>query len=142
MSSPVNEKEQYSFPAFEPDSLHTVTHSSEEDGTLQDYPHDASIDRDHLHVHTSYADGSNHYSRGPRGTSPLSPSQAREQSQRLGDDLEMLRAERVVSDSAASDEESMGRGRSVGRSRSRAAGEPVDDFDVGTTPIHEKAKIY
>lgn len=142
MSSPVNEKEQYSFPAFEPDSLHTVTHSSEEDGTLQDYPHDASTDRNHLHVHTSYADGSDHVSRGPHGTSPLSPSQAREQSQRLGDDLEMLRAERVVSNSAASDKDSMGRGRSMGRSRSRAAGEPVDDFDVGTTPIHEKAKIY
>jgi len=57
MSSPVNEKEQYSFPVFEPDSLHTVTHSSEEDGTLQDYPHDASTDGNHLYVHTSYADG-------------------------------------------------------------------------------------
>src|SRR5271168_5300496 len=124
MSSPVNEKEQYSFPAFEPDSLHTVTHSSEEDGELQDYSHDISTDRNHLHVHTSYADGSHHHSRGPHGTPPLSPLQAREQSQRLGDDLEMLRAERVVSESAASDEESMVRGRSMGRSRSRAAGEP------------------
>jgi small-conductance mechanosensitive channel len=140
MSSPVNEKEQYSFPAFEPDSLQTVTRSSEEDGTLQDDQHDASKDRNHLHVHTSYADGSDHHSRGPHGASPLSPSQAREQSQRLGDDLEMLRAERVVSDSAASNEDN--RGRSMGRSRSRAAGEPVDDFDIGTTPIHEKAKIY
>jgi small-conductance mechanosensitive channel len=141
MSSPVNEKEQYSFPAFEPDSLHTVTRSSDEDVILQDGQHDTSINRSHLHVHTSYADGSDH-NRGPHGASPLSPSQAREQSQRLGDDLEMLRAERVVSDSAASNEDSVGRGHSRARSRSRAAGEPVDDFDVGTTPIHEKAKIY
>jgi small-conductance mechanosensitive channel len=140
MSSPVYERDQYSFPAFEPDTLHTVTRSSDEDGTLKDEIPDEIIDRNRLRVHTSYADGSDNDGQGFR--SPLSPSQAREQSQRLGDDLEMLRAERVVSETAASTEDSAGRGRSRARSRSRTTGEPVDDFDIGTTPIHEKTKVY
>jgi hypothetical protein len=141
MSTPVYEKEQYSFPAFEPNNSTNSTHerrSSDEDGTLQGEPPDDSIDN-HLRVTTSYVKGDDHQR---RDTSPMSPSAQREQSRRLEDDLEMLRAERVVSNAERSNQESIGRSRSMGRSRSRTNAEPIDDFDVGTTPIHEKNKVY
>lgn len=72
----------------------------------------------------------------------MSVSQQREASRRLEDDLEMLRAERVVSNAEKSNQDSMGRSKSMNRSRSRTNAEPIDDFDVGTTPIHEKTKVY
>jgi hypothetical protein len=75
----------------------------------------------------------------------MSAAVQREQSRRLDDDLEMLRAERIVSNAEKSfDQKSaIERSRSVmGRSRSRTAAEPVDDFDIDTTPIHEKTKVY
>lgn len=142
MTTPVTEEEQYSFPTFHPANNATTTRSSDEDGTLHGEIPDADIDRNHLRVQTSYSQG--HERLSLRDHSPLSPSQAREESQRLDDDLELLRAERVVSNAekdAATDTSSVGRSRSMVRSRSRIA-EPVDDFDVGTTPIHEKTKIY
>jgi len=71
----------------------------------------------------------------------MSPAAQREQSRRLDDDLEMLRVERVIS-IADREAASIGRSRSMNRSRSRTAGEPIDDFDVDTTPIHEKTKVY
>jgi small-conductance mechanosensitive channel len=160
MTTPIHEKEQYVFPPFAPDRansnsngnsniLHNTTRYSDElkddDGTLKDDPGDEYVDRNHLRLHTSYDRGQqehlqfadNHF---------LSPSQERERSSRLDDDLELLRAERVVSDANALAEKdsgsAMGRSRSMNRSRSRTAVEPLDDFDVGTTPIHEKTKIY
>jgi small-conductance mechanosensitive channel len=141
MSTPVrspDEKEQYSFPAFDPDTPYTKNEdnrSSDEDGTLRD-----ETDRNRLYVSTSYASGQEYLQPGRPGNSPLSPSQVREQSQRLDDDLEMLRAERVVSNAAASSD--LDRNKSIARSRSRQVGEPQDDFDIGTTPVHEKTKIY
>ena len=142
MSTPVYEKEQYSFPAFTADPPTNQSHdhrSSDEDGTLQgEGVYDDSID--HLRVSTSYAKGQEQ--NGNRDASPMSPAAKREQSRRLDDDLEMLRAERIVSTTERSQEASMNRSRSMARSRSRTAGEPVDDFDIGTTPIHEKTKIY
>lgn len=145
MSTPIYEKEQYSFPAFEPNQSASGPNdrrSSDEDGTLQGEPPDDAVDNTHLRVTTSYATGYEHLDRPHRDTSPMSPSAQREQSRRLEDDLEMLRAERVVSNAEKSNEESLGRSRSMGRSRSRTNAEPIDDFDVGTTPIHEKTKIY
>ena len=96
------------------------------------------MDYNHLRVTTSYVKGDDHH----RDNSPMSPSAQREQSRRLEDDLEMLRAERVVSNAERSNQESIERSRSMGRSRSRTNAEPIDDFDVGTTPIHEKTKVY
>lgn len=148
MSTPIHEKEQYSFPAFVTDTAphqHQEHHqqpgherrSSDEDGTLQD-----DSDHNHLRVTTSYVDGPDHLDKRRSGHSPLSPAMEREEARRLDDDLEMLRAERVVSHANAS-EDGLGRSRSMARSRSRnAGGEPEDDFDVGTTPIHEKTKVY
>ena len=143
MSTPVYEKEQYSFPAFEPNQASSIPpdrRSSEEDGTLQGEPPDDALDDNHLRVTTSYANGFEHLDH--RDPSPISPSAQREQSRRLEDDLEMLRAERVVSNAERSAQDAMSRSKSMARSRSRTNAEPVDDFDVGTTPLHEKTKIY
>ncbi|KAL3418698.1 mechanosensitive ion channel family [Phlyctema vagabunda] len=146
MSTPMTEKEQYSFPAFTSSSAQPAQHqtghrrlSSDEDGTLDGEA--VEHDRNYLRVTTSYEDGGDFLDRRDHSRSPLSPSMAREEERRLDDDLEMLRAERVISN-AERTEESMGRTKSLARSRSRTNAEPVDDFDVGTTPIHEKNKIY
>lgn len=143
MSTPNHEKEQYSFPAFAPDppsnTQNNERRSSDEDGTLQD---DDGADHNHLRVTTSYVNGQDHLER-KENRSPMSLSQQREQSRRLDDDLEMLRAERVVSNAETSNmDDSLGRSKSMARSRSRTAAEPMDDFDIGTTPIHEKTKLY
>lgn len=154
MSTPIHEKEQFSFPAFQPDppnnhhqeSFPQERHSSDGDGTLrgehQDEDHhenhDQHTDNNHLRVATSFTHDPEYLSK--RDLSPLSAAAQREQSRRLDDDLEMLRVERVISSENINDSHSMGRST---RSRSRGPGrEPVDDFDVDTTPIHEKTKIY
>ena len=140
MSTPINEKEQYSFPAFAPS--HPTSHqtherrSSDEDGTLQgEIPDDASVN--HLRVTTSYAKGDDQ-SQG-RDNTPMSPAAQRAASRRLDDDLEMLQAERMVSNA---EREDLNRSKSIGRSRSRVATEPLDDFDINTNPIHENTKVY
>ena len=70
-----------------------------------------------------------------------SRSQSREQEQRLEDDLAMLEAERKVSRSQSQQAPSaLNRSMSIHRSRSRP--EPVDQFDVNTNPIHEKASTF
>ncbi|KAH8674697.1 Mechanosensitive ion channel-domain-containing protein [Tricladium varicosporioides] len=144
MSTPITEKEQFSFPAFAPNNSTDNANdrrSSDEDGTLQGEGVDDGIDHNHLRVTTSYLKDDDH-KHMDRDNSPMSPSQQREQSRRLDDDLEMLRAERVVSNAEKSNQDSMNRSKSIGRSRSRNAAEPIDDFDVDTTPIHEKTKVY
>lgn len=70
-----------------------------------------------------------------------SPSQAREQANRLNDDLRLLQVEREVSDINREDGQQSSK-NSIHRSRSRRAGEAVDEFDVATNPLHEKAAIY
>lgn len=137
----MDEKDQYSFPAF--DSAHPSTdlHSSDGDGILHDVPLNEKIRKDHLHLDTGDYPEHSHVNAPHRIHSPMSPAEQREQSQRLNDDLEMLRVERVVSNAANSNKES-DQSRSMARSRSRTAVEPADDFDIGTTPIYEKTKIY
>ncbi|TVY22365.1 putative MscS family protein [Lachnellula hyalina] len=156
MSSPVNERGQSSFPAFAPnyDGENAYQRSSDEDRTLRndeaeevDDPllyHDidmSDMDHNHLRTTTSYLNGPDHIGREARGLSPsMSVSQQRAASRRLQDDLEVLRAERVASNTT--NEESLARSKSIHRSRSRTVAEPIDDFDVGTTPIHEKTRVY
>jgi hypothetical protein len=145
MSTPIHEKEQYSFPAFEADPPANPPQqdrrSSDEYGTLQGEGLD-NITDSRLRIYPSYAQDQGYIEKDSRAA--MSPTAQREQSRRLDDDLEMLRAERVVSNAERSNQEStMGRSRSMmARSRSRNNPEPSDDFDVGTTPIHEKTKIY
>ena len=70
-----------------------------------------------------------------------SPSQSRDEEQRLEDDLAMLQAERKVSrDQSQQAPSALTRSMSIHRSRSRP--EPVDQFDVDTNPIHEKASTF
>ena len=70
-----------------------------------------------------------------------SQSQSREEEQRLEDDLAMLQAERKVSRSQSQQAPSaLTRSISIHWSRSRP--EPVDQFDVNTNPIHEKASAF
>lgn len=144
MSTPIQEPEQFSFPAFAADPPTNQTHdrrSSDGDGTLQGEVLDDEIDYNHLRVLTSYAEGQHNFEK-ERDRSPMSITQQREQSRRLGDDLEMLRAERVVSNAEKSNEDMRRSKSTMGRSRSRNPAEPLDDFDIDTTPIHEKTKIY
>jgi hypothetical protein len=145
MATPIDEKEQYSFPAFEadpPTNQSRDRRSSDEDGTLQGEGIDDGTYSNNLRVYPSYAQGEDNIDKDSRA--PMSPSAQREHSRRLDDDLQMLHAERVVSNAERSNQESaMGRSRSLmARSRSRNNVEPADDFDVDTTPIHEKTKIY
>lgn len=95
---------------------------------------------------------SNEYDRSERSTTNdtqahnflggrTSQSHTREQEQRLEDDLAMLEAERKVSISQSQQAPSaMSKSMSFHRSRSRP--EPVDQFDVNTNPIHEKASTF
>lgn len=75
-----------------------------------------------------------------------SPSHTREQAHRLDDELLMLQVERQVSrvntESRRDDGTSIG--RTVRRERSSQAppDEPLDDFDVATNPLHERAQLY
>ena len=69
-----------------------------------------------------------------------SQSQSREKENRLEDDLAMLHAERVVSSTRSHPDIGLSRSMSIHRSRSRP--EPVDQFDVNTNPIHEKAANF
>ncbi|KAH8691959.1 Mechanosensitive ion channel family [Talaromyces proteolyticus] len=71
----------------------------------------------------------------PSGIPERSPSAVREYALRLDDDLAVLEAERVVSNSQRSD------GPSLQRSRSHPS-QAVDEFDVATNPLHETAAIY
>lgn len=67
--------------------------------------------------------------------------QSREQEHRLNDDLAMLQAERVASNAAQNyDPNNLSNSMSVHRTRSRP--EPVDQFDINTNPIHEKAASF
>lgn len=145
MSTPINEKEQFSFPAFAPNNPDDNTpherHSSDEDGTLRGQEHGEGKNHNVLRVATDHSHGQPDLL--DNNKSPLSLSQQRDQARRLDDDLEMLRAEQVVSHAAKSEtDDATGRSKSLARSRSRTAAAPVDDFDIGTTPIHEKTKIY
>jgi small-conductance mechanosensitive channel len=83
-----------------------------------------------LAVHTSY-DSSN------RDIGKPSPSRTREEAHRFDDDLAVLRAEQVASNS---DQGGLKKSAEMHPSRSRV--EPVDTFDANTNPIHEKAALY
>lgn len=141
----MDEKEQLSFPAFplETSPSAKLPHEQQQEKRSIDTESGEGreeFDRNRLRVTTSYGEGPDHLD-VPDGQSPISPSQQRERSRRLDDDLTVLQAERMVS-RAESAQEANGDARSITRSRSRAGGEPVDDFDISTNPIHETAKVY
>ena len=67
-------------------------------------------------------------------------TQSREQEHRLNDDLAMLQAEQVVSNVHSYDPNNLSASMTMRRTRSRP--EPIDQFDVNTNPIHEKAANF
>lgn len=83
------------------------------------------------------------YDAGDPLRSVPSYSQTREQAHRLDDDLALLKVERAVS---REESENMSRTRTgesdAYRSKSRRRDDHVDEFDVATNPVHEKAQIY
>jgi small-conductance mechanosensitive channel len=113
--------------------IDAIRHSSEEEGTIVSDgapPEHQELLHNRLAVETSY-DSSN------RDFGRPSPSKTREEAHRFDDDLAMLQAEQVATNS---DQGGVKRSAEMHRSRSRA--EPVDTFDASTNPIHEKAALY
>ncbi|KAL8993804.1 MAG: hypothetical protein Q9169_006075 [Polycauliona sp. 2 TL-2023] len=124
MPTPVHEISQPSYP------IHTGTrHSSDDDeGTLPGEFDHLNHSRDNSTEKQNYLGGQS------------IQQQSREEESRLTDDLAMLQAERVVSNAQSGAKITNSNSISVHRSRSRV--EPVDQFDVNTNPIHEKASTF
>ena len=122
MSTPEHELPQPKYvPPFVNNDLRSST--SDEEGTITN-------ENDRLNVQASH-------DRALTADQVLH-SQSREQESRLHDDLAMLQVERVVSNAQTSRlVPNLSNHASIHRSRSRP--EPVDQFDVNTNPIHEKA---
>lgn len=139
--SPVfKDLDRYAFPAVTPDQPRSRRRSSDEDGTLADEdPYGEKIDHSKLYVQTNYDHG--HHKPSKRAVSPMSPFEQAEQSQRLDDELELLRAENTVNRQITA-RDSLSRSRSIGATRSRTNVEPEDDFDIGTTPVYEQTRMY
>jgi hypothetical protein len=94
----------------------------------------------HFGPHLTISTSNNHVDESPGRPSP---AQTREQRWRLEDDLEMLRAERVVTTAASTHGNDAGstHAHSMYRSRSRRS-DPVDDFDAATNPVHKQAAAF
>jgi small-conductance mechanosensitive channel len=125
MSTPVEEIQRPTYPyAQHPD--HGRSSSSEDEGTLSN---ESDRSKRFKAVEQNFLGGT------------ASQSRSKEEEQRLEDDLAMLQAERNVSRS----QDHPGAGelaRSMSMRRSRSRPEPVDQFDINTNPIHEKANTY
>lgn len=130
MPTPVKE-----FPAFEFQQP-TPRRSSDEEGTVvgQERP-EGSIEphalRDRLHLEANKEPVTEE-------SYQHSVSRNREESSRLQDELELQKAERLVT--VVSNTEGRN-STTITRSRSRAP-EPIDDFDAATNPLHEKTAVY
>lgn len=77
----------------------------------------------------------------PETAPPRSPSVAREQRMRFQDDLAMLEAERAASRSIHEDNEEGDRKSTTSRA-SRRSHHHVDEFEMATNPLHEKAALF
>lgn len=167
MTTPVEERDEPNYelphrlPSYNVNSSETIHHnlntrSSDEEGTVVNengrqahvdeysgkheeeeafHPHPPRRSASHLTIQTAYSQ-SRHGDPVQRFTSP---SQSREQSSRLDDDLELLKIERQISRIA--EEEEADFTSTLGRSRSRRD-DTVDEFDIATNPIHEKTAVY
>ncbi|OBT81813.1 hypothetical protein VE02_09419 [Pseudogymnoascus sp. 03VT05] len=139
----VDQLDQYAFPAFDPDAPRRRRQS---ESTVDDESTDEYIDKNKLHVHTSYDKGPERLH--TRGGSPMSPYQQKQSQQlQLDDELEMLKAESTVNQANEDRErerhsETLSRTRSLARTRSKVNTEPADEFDIGTTPVYEQTKVY
>lgn len=145
MVSPADEKEEPRLHLSIP-----TDRSSDEDNTVvgdnslnpahsttSAHPHARFRSNSHLTVETARDE---HFPSLESIKSP-SHSQTRERAHRLDDDLAMLSVERQVSEVAGQLDANGERRKSLHRSRSRRP-EVVDEFDVATNPLHEKAAVY
>jgi hypothetical protein len=136
MVTPVDEHEEphYVGHAF------TRQRSSDDDGTIvaDDATRSDTTGRPRSNTHLT---ADYHVEGRDRSGSVSSPSRAREEAHRLGDDLELLKVERQVSKENESLTQESTQSGTVRRSRSRRE-EPVDEFDVATNPLHERAAVY
>ncbi|KAI9731964.1 MAG: hypothetical protein M1834_004415 [Cirrosporium novae-zelandiae] len=103
--------------------------SSDEDGTVIG----SAGDNEHSHLRVEISHETDFHDK----VQP-SPSATREKESRLDDELAMLQAERVVSNTESEKDKE---GASMFRSRSRHT-EPVDEFDIATNPLHERTALY
>ena len=119
MSTPVNEIPQPHYAARDGNSS-----ISDDEGTLS-----GEYDRNNASDPQKYYEGIN------------LKTQSQEEEQRMQDDLAFVKAERMVSNAQGSNNEAnLSTSMSVDRSRSRH--EPIDQFDVNTNPLHEKAATF
>ncbi|KAI9669098.1 MAG: hypothetical protein M1831_000690 [Alyxoria varia] len=143
MASPaeeINQPQYQNYQNYQNSSNRFGERSSDEDGTIVgegsvrvDDPNES---RQNLTVNTSKPPTADDFA------DMKSPSKSREQAHRLDDDLRMLQVERQVSAEMSKEEnEGPDDAKSIKRERSRRA-EVVDEFDVATNPIHQKAQVY
>ncbi|KAF1981429.1 hypothetical protein K402DRAFT_342404 [Aulographum hederae CBS 113979] len=132
MATPINEKGEPQYPRS---GTAGTDRPSDEEGTVIGEGEPRHRSNSHLTVKIDTNDTFD------QGSSMKSPSQSREAAHRLDDDLALLQIERQVSHEASQDREDISRSKSMHRTRSRRE-DPVDDFDVATNPLHERATIY
>ncbi|PNS18128.1 hypothetical protein CAC42_3573 [Sphaceloma murrayae] len=139
MTTPVDEKAAKSYmdgaPAVRPNSHDR----SDEEGTVvgdnngstkDDHHGKDRQEPDHNHLRVPGADGHDL-------DRVVTRSREREEANRLQDDLAMLQAEQKVAEINSEKEGEDG----IRRMRSRRD-DTVDEFDVATNPVHEKAQVY
>lgn len=151
MASPRDEREEPVYPGPYLNSNRDKSSTDEEGTVVGEETHPATRDQSRNHLHLNIDTGGpadqDHISRFSK-----SPSGNREQQHRLDDELKLLRIEREISakieeDAAGEAAAEIGatlektQSASVRRERSRRE-ELVDDFDVATNPLHERAQIY
>lgn len=144
MASPADERDQPKYPIFYNGHNSNRERSSDEEGTMvgeSSYGVDEGVGlagcekKDQLHVNTATADHATN-------SDLASPSKTREQAHRLDDDLRMLQIERQVSQAAEGRESTEDCEHSTVRRERSKREEVVDEFDVATNPLHERAQIY
>lgn len=137
MVSPMNDDAKLSFPAFDPDSSKASQQWVEGDHV----PNVEKLEQSNTEPQIPIGDTTRNInvSRN-RNKSSATYTLHERRNQRLEDDLQILRAERVVSNARNSIDSTRKSGSYV--PRSYIAEEPVDDFDIDTQPIHEKARLY
>lgn len=142
MSTPLHEIPEPSFPQFGPPGSYQRPRRSSilADGSPNEHVYADELPRHELHDPLRPTASTVTSDDGQLRYMPsVSHSRIREENHRLEDDLEMLRAERVVTNASGQGPERSKSRRD--RSMSRVAGiEPVDDFDISTNPAHDNGK--
>lgn len=141
MSTPVHEIPEPSLPQYGPPGGYQIRPPIPPGGSPGEHTYTDELPRHELHdpvrpvaSTVTSDDGQLHH------MSSVSHSRMREENYRLEDDLEMLRAERVVTNASGHGGPERSKSRRD-RSRSQVVGiEPVDEFDISTNPAHDNGK--